>query len=230
MQQKKGGNTHYIFIICCLSYLLGIWIYNITQQIWLSIIIVAWIAAFLCCYKSKLPYVIYYSFYILFSAIVWIHISETAGQNNTYKEKYIQHISKEKDFIYQIKEVYNIWEHQKKYIVQLHTTSIYGVITVPYNFNLQNGDIISSTDKIGSITNFDPDFNYKKYMQSKNIYFTSYISSLENIGHTSPRYITRVLQKTRSSLLNNINELYPKEEAIFLWGILLWARKIYQKD
>ena len=53
-------------------------------------------------------------------------------------------------------------------------------------------------------------------MLTKNIYFTTYLNSYEIIKIKKLNILERNLIKLRSTFLETIKIIYPKEEAIFL--------------
>jgi predicted membrane metal-binding protein len=67
-------------------------------------------------------------------------------------------------------------------------------------------------------------FAYKKYMLSKNIYFSTSANSLETISEHRFGWKYNFYQ-SRQKLLSRIERIFPKNEAIFLGGILFGARE-----
>jgi len=134
-----------------------------------------------------------------------------------------------------IKEVYKRSEFSDQYVIwntqiwnSSITSDILSLITVPKNFSLYPGQEIRYMSKIYKIKDFDM-VKYKNYMLSKNIYYTSKTNSIETL--VDRRYGFRyVLYDSRQKLLEKIYNLYPKREAIFLAGILLWAREDIPQD
>gem|GEM_PF-6457097 len=65
------------------------------------------------------------------------------------------------------------------------------------------------------IESFDG-FEYKKYMISRGIYFRSYGNTFERISSKNIHPLFLKLHHTRKYLLEQLDDLYPKEEKIFL--------------
>jgi competence protein ComEC len=85
--------------------------------------------------------------------------------------------------------------------------------------------VIEIDSKIKSIINISDDFLYAEYMETKNIYFSSYVSAFQHHVYHPPNKLIRTIWNIRQQGLDIIYTLYPKEEAIFLWGILIGARE-----
>lgn len=107
---------------------------------------------------------------------------------------------------------------------------INGLIKIPSNFTINKWDIIIAREKLKSIENFDPDFNYKKFLYSKSLFFKIKANSIHNVWHNKQNFILQKIDSTRKILLESIYKLYPEEEAIFLGWILLWARENLPQD
>jgi competence protein ComEC len=90
-------------------------------------------------------------------------------------------------------------------------------------------DMILWKSKIELIKNFW-DFEYKKFLLAKNIYFKSFFYSIEKVWTNKQNIILKKIDFVRQKLLDTIFELYPKQEAIFLGWILLWARENLPKE
>lgn len=98
------------------------------------------------------------------------------------------------------------------------------IIKVPSIYKLSIWDKISSNWKLYIFKNTS-DFQYKEFMNSKNVFASMNIYNLENIWHTPQNKIKIYAQNIRETFLEIIYKIYPKNEAIFLWWILLWARE-----
>jgi hypothetical protein len=85
---------------------------------------------------------------------------------------------------------------------------------------LEKNYIIKSNSKILEIKDFN-NFSYKNYLLSKNIFFKSSINNLEVLEKKKLNVIERNILDFRKSFLDAIYNIYPKNEAVFLGGILL---------
>ena len=133
-------------------------------------------------------------------------------------------------------DTYKLWDFSWEYIVKLnsigstHFTDIYWIISIPSNFTITKWDIITTREVLIPIENFAEGFNYEKFMYSKNLFFRIQASSINRIWHNDQHIILQKIDNVRTQLLEKINRLYPEEEAIFLWWILLWARESLPQD
>jgi len=133
-------------------------------------------------------------------------------------------IHKKTDFSIDYKaKVVSMWN------TMLEEQKILTLIRAPLNFSLEPWDTISYESKLYLIENFDA-FNYKEYLLSQDIYFRSYASTLNLVSSEDTHALFSWFYQTRESLLSIMEELYPNEEKIFLWGILLGARENIPDD
>jgi competence protein ComEC len=106
-------------------------------------------------------------------------------------------------------------------------STIYQIVRIPNNFSLQKWHVIRYQSFISIVDNFD-NFNYRKFMISRWIYFTTQAPVFEKLEFQES-FLTR-LDVLRISSVSILGTLYPQEEKIFLAGILLWAREEISKD
>lgn len=128
-----------------------------------------------------------------------------------------------------IKDLYKKDENYSSYIVKIEKNqdsivdkNIYWLVYIAPNYKLNKSDLISLNTQIFIIDNVD-NFDYKNYMQSKNIYFKAYIYDFETISKGSG--FLNNLEKFRNDLLDKIKIIYPRDEATLLSWILIWARE-----
>ena len=189
--------------------------------------------------KVKL-YFIYFSFLLIWF-IFWVFTSnnylENIDKNLHFIEVYDNNFYSELKI--EIKDTYKIKEYENEYIVKLinindidllaENIEILWLVKIAKNFKVQSWDIIKSKAKIILINDFN-EFEYKNFMLSKNIYFKAYLPFIDNIWDNRQNIILKNIDILREKSLNIIYEIYPKNEAIFLWGILLWARESLPED
>ena len=98
---------------------------------------------------------------------------------------------------------------------------IFFLLQTPPNITLENGEVISMIGKVDKIENFSDSFNYEKFMQSKNVYFTL---NKPNITFKNKKDISLFEKKVlhiRKSLIKKIYEIYPENHATLLAGLLI---------
>lgn len=176
---------------------------------------------------------------VLFCLVFWVVIG--AG-SSIYHGKIIDiNISildryewQKNTYIWTISDVYKRSDFHDDYLVKVRQinhlsikSDMHAIIRVPKNFSLHPGQEISFEWKMYFLEDFW-EFSYKKYMYSRSIYFKTNVS---NIGHISEsKNMLYYLYDNRQKLLERISRIYPKNEAIFLGGILLWARENLPND
>jgi len=232
--QKISKNI--LFNIFLIFFLCGIFFNNIFSNFFLSLfflsIFLSLISLVFFFNKKFLDYFIIL-FIIFFSSLIWIFVSEKniALLNSNLTKVQIYDDNKYHNFSWKIIDLYKKTDFDSSYILELKTidnkkinSKILWIIKIPNNYKLEFWDIIKTKAKIQIIRDFS-DFSYSKFMLSKNIYFKSNLFSLEKIWKEKQNIILQKINKTREKLLDIIYLIYPKQEAIFLGGILLWARE-----
>lgn len=178
-----------------------------------------------------------YMLSIIVWCVVWICLSWIFWNTIIQNEKlltpyyYWQH---EMQFV--IKDVYKVKDYSIEYkgkLVDIDNKDIdreiYAIISVPMNFKVEKWYTIAFRSKLYKIDNFDG-FNYIKYLQSQDIYFKSYVVWLSVLDRDWLSTFESTIYNFRKKFLQIIHEIYPKREAIFLWGILVWARENLPDD
>lgn len=253
--KKENISKNNLFIIFGIFFLLFTFIWNVFNNIFTSfIILILIIIIFLNFFVYLKKYLIILFFIIIWSSL-WLFSSYIANQNVSekleilepfYNYKYkivweITWVNKIKDFESEYKiKIKTIWKLYnnpspsglplKKEDVISWENNIEWLITIPSNFDINTWDIIVFSEKIEPIENFNDNFNYEKYSYSKNIFFKVNAGSINTIWKIDKNILVDKIDNVRQLLLDKINKLYPNEEAIFLWGILLWARESMPED
>ncbi len=229
MQLSKNS----LFIFTVSSFLLGLFLYNLYRDILISvqILLTIW-AIFLTVYlasKKYLSLVIYIIiWYVLWSTLWYYHGQNLDNKNNVL----LPYIKWEKhDIVYEIKRVHSVDDYSKSYLARVNSIDentisekIYALVDIPYNFDLIPWDVISGNSKIYPFKS-SPEFAYKEFMASKSIFFKSYLNSFWRVDNIAMNPIKQRLYDFRKNFLEIIYKIYPETEAIFLWGILIWARE-----
>ncbi|PIE85712.1 hypothetical protein CSA08_00340 [Candidatus Gracilibacteria bacterium] len=226
-----------LFDFFTISLLLGVFINNllISYLSSLMVLLIGIILFFnLYIYIKK-----YFLFIIIVSIgfIIGITLSFFSLDKINEKEKILdKYIFNKNDTNFEILELHKVKDFEKEYIAKVKkindkhiNKNIYSIIIVPFNFDLNKGDIIKTKVKIYKFKDFGH-FEYKNYMLSKNIYFKSYVNSFERAGKKEVNLLTKWTLETRQKILSIIKEIYPKQEAIFLGGILIGARENIPKE
>lgn len=105
------------------------------------------------------------------------------------------------------------------------------LLKVPKNIKLNYYQYIRLKWKIDKVDNFSKNFNYQKFLISKDIYFfVNKYSNLELLHNWNISFFRQFIIIFRQSLIDKIKSMYPNKEALFLAWILIWDREDLPKD
>lgn len=221
-----------IFIFFVLSFLFGIFFWNIIFNIKL---ILVWFCIILMLFLLLLLVLKRHHFFVYIN-ILWIFLGLIYCSINNY---YIsQKISILNDYTTwenyiegEIIELYKKSSNYNSYMVKIisfeenKNFNFNFLLYTNTNLLLEEWQIIGFTSKIDNINNFADNFNYIKFMQSKNIYFSVNKPNIEFIWQQELWKLSKIVRNFRKNILYTINEMYPKNEAVFLAGLLIWAKE-----
>lgn len=220
-----------LFLFFAHWFLWAILINNIFEyQISFQVLGALWVLFFVY-FLWKRKFLYYWAFLLLW-IIVWIYFSQINIEKISQKNILIHNHSQEyKNYQLEIKELSKKQENDNFYIAKIYSIedkiiekNILIEVKIANMYEIINGDIIQTKIKLFAFKN-TPEFWYKNYMNSKNIYASGYINSFEKIGENTPIRLKVYASELRDSLLEIVYKIYPENEAIFLGGILLWARE-----
>ncbi len=219
-----------IFIYSWIFFLIWIFTNNLINNIFTSLLVLLiLVVLFLWYFLLKKKFIKLFIFIIL-SFVLWILISNNNYSNIQDNEKILtKYYNNIISMNIEIKWVNKITNGKIQYIWKLIKlwdkkikTNILLLITLDKKIN--KWTLLNIITKINPIKSFEW-FNYKYFMLSKNIYFSADSYKLTILWINEPNIIEKIIIKFRQKFLSSIYEIYPKEEAIFLWWILLWARE-----
>lgn len=221
-----------IFIFFVISFLFWIFIWNILFSFNLIIFFLSVIMMFLL---LLLLVIEKHHFFILFIWL-WIFLGSFYSWINNIniwqKESLIQKIIN-KDLIInaEVLELYKKSKNNNSYILKvnslndLNNYNVNFLLYYPKNYILEKWQIISLKTKITKIDNFSDNFNYEKFLQTKNVYFQVYDNNVDLKEKKELSKIENFIINIRQNLLKIVYNLYPKDEAVFLAWLLIWARE-----
>lgn len=171
------------------------------------------------------------SFFIFLGIFVWGSISYlhavfiTESQNII--EPYIWSYISQQGEVKELHKRSEYYDEYQMYLQQIWKQEIENkisyILRIPKNFSLDVWQQISYSWKLYPIEDFDG-FAYKKFMLSKWIYFSTSASNFDTLDN--PQIWWRYdFAYARENLLLRISSIFPEQEAIFLGGILFWARE-----
>lgn len=218
-----------LFIYLMIWFIFWVSLNNYTFSLHKSLLVLLWLVVLFLCIifiNKKIWKIIF----IIITVFIWIFISNNQVNIDSYIYKKYESINnKEIELSVKILNKEKITNENIVYkwkIIDLRQESeLNGINTLIYSnpfYKLNYWDIITYKSKVYKFENFD-NFDYKNYMFSNKVYFKTYLNYIEE-KIEKESYI-KSLSLFRQKLLDNINKIYPKQEAIFLWGILLWARE-----
>lgn len=229
-------NKKYNLIFPWIFYLLWIFINNLEFWLITSLLVLLFIVVlFLLLFFKNKKYIIMCLFMIIWFSL-WICVSQYNNWNIKTNKLIVNEITNKNKIETEILKISKIDE---KYIVYLWklikiddkiiNKNIYFEIYLNWNYKLENKSLIEFNSKIFLYESFKW-FDYNKYMLSKDIYFKTYPYNYEKIWVNKKNIIIKWIENLRNNMLEIINTIYTKDEAIFLWWILLWARESMPKE
>ncbi len=233
----KKISKNMLFNVLLVSFLVWVFLNNYFLEFKLSLIILLLISIFLInfiiYFKKKTIYFIYLILFLVWF-IFWVFISNInieSIENNINKIKHYDN-GFNNTIKVEILNVYKIKDFHNEYIAKLlevnyeeiYNIEVLWIIKIPKNYEIEKGDIIKSKAKFNLIKDFN-EFEYEKFMFSKWIYFKSYFPFVERVSKVEISLLIQKIDSLRVEFLRIIYEIYPKNEAIFLAWILLWARE-----
>ena len=240
----KKISKNILFNMFLVSFLFWVFLNNYFIDYGLSIIIFLFLSVFILnfiIYFGRYKLYFLYFLFIFIGFILWIFISnshlEVVDKNLSFIEAYDNNFYSEIKI--EIKDTYKIKEYENEYIAKLISINdidlvikdieILWLVKIAKNFKVKSWDIIKSKSKIILINDFN-EFEYKNFMLSKNIYFKTYLPFIDIIWDNNQNSIITQIDILREESLKIIYDIYPQNEAIFLWWILLWARESLPED
>ncbi len=220
-----------VFIFFSISYLVWIFINNVLLNVINSFIVLLFIVVlFLLFYIFKKKYLS-----IMIFSIIWFVFGVFLSNYMLIKMQknmvFVENFKNKVDIVVSIMSTKQINNDYKVYLWKVEKIQgkkvdefIVSEVFTRWNYKLIKWDVIKFKSKIYTYKN-SSNFKYKNYMLSNNIYFKTYPYSFEKISDSKINIIEKNTIKLRENLLKIIKKIYPKEEAIFLWWILLWARE-----
>lgn len=221
-----------VFIFFLFSFFFWIFVWNMLFELSLIVVflstILIFLVIFLCFIKKYHLFLLIIGFWITF----WLLYS---GINNYFigkKISFIEHFYEENvSFQWEIKELYKKSSNYNSYVVKIYSLNgmispdIYAIMYYPKNYLLEPSQVITFQAKVMKIDNFSDTFNYQKFLQSKNIYFQLFVNNVDIIEKKELWKWKQFIVDTRTNILEIVYNMYPKNEAVFLAWILIWARE-----
>lgn len=226
-----------IFLCFVISFLIWIFLWNIlfhTKLIIFSLCVsLVFLGILLFVFKKHLFFVVIFWIWLSISSLYSIYINTQIEDKTAFIKHYI---NKNISIEWRVNELYKKSENYNSYIVQIHSIDtidkkdIFFLLQTPPNITLENGEVISMIGKVDKIENFSDSFNYEKFMQSKNVYFTLNKPTITFKNKKDISVFETKILHIRQSLLKKIYEIYPENHATLLAGLLIWAKENLDKE
>lgn len=225
-----------LFIYFSILYILWIFINNIFENLITSLLVLLFLVVlFLLLFLKIKKYIILYIICLLWF-LLWILISSSNIEKINKNKLFLKNFNNKVSFEVQIKNISKINDSNIIYIVRVKkinkivlNANILAEIYINWNHKIDNWEIIKFESKIINYKNFNW-FNYENFNLSKDIYFKTFVYNYENIWKNEISIVYKKVYAIRDKLIQTINNIYTKNEAIFLSWILLWSRENLPKD
>lgn len=229
-------NLNSLFLVFLISFLFWVFITNAFLSKIFYFLIFLYCFSFILLFFFKKEHIYLIIFWIWF--FIWYLYSYFYNLNvekNLYKLSF--YFGKEAIINWQVLSLYKKYENYDSYEIKvldinwIDNFNCKFLLRVPKNIKLNDYEFINLRWRIDDIKNFSSNFDYKKFLLSKNVYFlvNKYydlnIKNTENIP-----YFRQFIIDFRQNFLERIKLMFPEKEALFLAWILIWAREDLPKD
>lgn len=229
-------NKNLIFIYFWIFYIFWIFINNIFETLTTSLLVLLFLVVlFLLIFLKIKKYSILF-IVCIFSFFLWIAISNINLEKINKNTLFLENFKNKTNFEVQIVNISKINDDNIIYIVRIKkiekiilNADIFAEIYINWNHKIEQWQIIAFESKIYKFDNFNW-FNYQKYNLSKNIYIKLFVYNYEKKSKMEINKFNKKIYEIREKLIETINNIYTKNEAIFLSWILLWARENLPKE
>ncbi|MDD5769514.1 MAG: ComEC/Rec2 family competence protein [Candidatus Gracilibacteria bacterium] len=171
----------------------------------------------------------YHLFLIILAFGVFIGLNYSAV-NNYFISKNISKVKlyydEEVNINAYVVDIYKKTSNYNSYILKTNfienkNINLQFLLYVKPNLSLENNQIINIKGNLKEIKNTSSNFNYVKFLQSKNIYFALYYPEIEFNGNKKVSYLFNKVLDFKKGIIKITKEVYPKNEADFLLGLLI---------
>ena len=226
-----------IFIFSSIFYISWIFINNFFGNILFSFIVLLLVELFFLIIYLKNKKFLNIQIFWTFAFILWIFISSFNLEKIEENLNFVNKFTGKTEIISEIEEVKEVkeWDIIYKWrIISIDNlkpkNDIYAETFVKNKWNrLKKWEIIKANSKV-YVYKDSSGFSYKKFMISNWYYFKYYANWFTKIWENKVNFLEEKIIWLREEMLSIIRKIYPENEAIFLWWILLWAREELPKE
>lgn len=226
-----------IFIFSSIFYISWIFINNFFENIYYSFLVLLIVELFFLVIYLKVRKFLTLIWVSSIAFIIWIFVSNINLLKIEQNLRFIKNFDDKVEIISEIQEIKEIknWEIVYKWKIlsienQTPENTINSEIFIKEKwYRLKKWQVIKNISKIYVYEDFGW-FSYKNYMISNWYYFKQFANKYEKLEKKEIFKLEEKIINFREKLLEIIKEIYPKNEAIFLGWILLWAREELPKE
>jgi competence protein ComEC len=187
---------------------------------------------FLFSKKVLLLFSLMFFFWSFFWTSLWYLQIQSISSNKHFLSSFF--VAPHTQIIAKVQDIYKETEHDRVYtmkLLKLWDTSLKKNVlfraTFDKNLDIFEGDILSFESPLYPIRWEE---RYQMYLYQQSLYFQVFPVSFQVLWNEPPSILFRSLASFREYLLSKIEQSFPKNEALFLWGILLWARESMDRE
>lgn len=229
--------SHFWFIFILLGWLIWIFFGNIITQ-WEMIVV--FFVSFILISSILMIFLKKYHIFVLFClfwSFFWFGYASYHQSNIDYKfeilENYFWHIHQLSGTISQLHKKH---ESSDSYIVDISEISWQKVpefrilIRTPKYLSFDYKEKVMLEWQLDKIDNFDPNFDYQKYLLVKWVYGSMSFPYVQTFWACDSWWWGEKIFVFREYFLQKITSFFPEKEAFLLAWILIWARENIPSD
>lgn len=230
---------HYSFLLFLSSFIFAIFWQNIINNFEISIILLFLITlfyVFLYFYSKNFGVFFIVSFLWLLAWINYSYYNLWIIENN--KDYISNYLWKNHNIEFVVENIYKKSENYTVYIASIDkidnknfkNKNIKVLLKISWNYQLSQNTIINSKTKLESVENFSSNFNYERFLESKNIFAQSYLYTYQKVWFIEENIVWKYINLIRNKFLFAIKSIFPPDEANLLSWILIWERTDTTKE
>ncbi len=228
-----------LFFVFCFSFFLSILTFSLLTDVYQSFFMMSFF--FLLFFNAGLflfsqRVLLFFSFVFFFWSLLWMSLWYFQIQSIVSNKHFLSSffVAPSVQITAKVQGMYKEAEHDRVYTMKLLKL---------WNISLQKNVLFRATfDKNLDIFEWDIltfesplypvrwEERYQMYLYQQSIYFQVFPLSFQVLWNEPSFILFRSLQWFRDQLLSKIEQSFPKNEALFLGGILLWARESMERD
>ena len=225
-------------IIICVSLLMGLTFFLYVKDFLLFILstmllIIIWFTfvrkqrkLLLCFMLAIIFFNIGWTYWVYYSIFNQKRVLLTESHEGVYQNIIweIYKIQKRADYYDEyIVKVHKIWNHNIENIY-----SYRHILRVPKNYELRVWETYEYSWIVRVVEDFN-NFSYRRFLESRSIYFRTTVQSVRKIEESSWWLLSRVFI-LREHLIARSDELFPYKESLLLSWVLFWAKEHLPSD